>query len=181
MSFVRVFLIGAIMGMLSCATAFAVEPKNLLLEVTLENPMADTYHLKLKITNTSSEPILIYDTDLPWITPNQLVFVKRAYWTNAPRGVLPKFTPMEDYARIPNQLAPGEFLEDAIDLNTMFPSLNEVTRKYNVTIEWNCRSKRLEFRCKGGKSGSFVIPKKQTRIGGRPPFASPGPSISQSK
>ncbi len=162
-------------------TTFAEEAKSLLLDVALESPAGGMYQLKLRVTNTSSEPITIYDTDLPWITPNQLVFVSRAYRTNARRTLLPKFTPMEDYARISNELAPGQSLEDVIDLNIMFPTLTEITGKSNVRVEWVCRSKRLTFRCKEGRGGNFVITKHEPRSSGTVRSPHPSPSIPQTK
>lgn len=177
----RAFSIVTSIVILSSGTTFAEEAKSLLLDVTLESPASGVYQLKLRMTNTSSEPITIYDTDLPWITPNQLVFVNRAYRTNARRTSLPRFTPMEDYARISNELAPGQSLEDIIDLNIMFPTLTEITGKYNVRVEWVCRSKRLVFRCKEGKGGNFVITRHETRSSGTSSLASPSPSIPQTK
>lgn len=146
-------------------TAAAAEGgKRLLLEVTLQSPTPDTHEIKITMTNTSSEIITIYDTDLPWITPNQLVFVKRAYRMDPRRTLLAKFTPMEDYARIPNEIGPGQSLQDTIDLNTLFPSLNDDTRKSDVTIEWICRSKRLEFHCREGRGGKLTIKRQSSAI-----------------
>lgn len=162
--------------------AFAAEEGSLHLEVKLHSAPPNNYELQLKLTNTSSHLVTVYDTDLPWIPPNQLVFVKQAYRMNTSRTLLEKFTPMEDYARTPNQLEPGSSLLDTIDLNTMFPSLEADVKKYGVTIEWICRSKTVEFRCKEGKGGKFVVSKKQTRKSGQESsLASPTPTIPLAK
>lgn len=163
-------------------SALAADQESLLLQVKLHGSQPGKYQLQLKLTNTSQNSVTIYDTDLPWIPPNQLVLVKQAYRMNNRRSLLEKFTPMEDYARTPNQLAPGGSLADTIDLNTMFPSLESEIKKYGVIIEWVCRSKKIEFRCKEGKGGQFVIAKSETRNSGKTSsLTSPSPTIQKTK
>lgn len=172
----------AILVALASGSAHAERVSGLLLEVALQSSEPGHYEFKLKITNTSPNPITIYDTDLPWITPNQQILVKRAYRMAGRRTSLTQYVPMEDYARTPNQLAPDESLTDTIDLNIMFPSLENDAKKYGVTIEWRCRSKRLEFRCKEGKGGKFMIGKNQTTNNGQDSsHTSPSPTTQQTK
>ncbi len=89
---------------------------------------------------------------------------------------------MADYMDVPHELEPGKSLTGHIVLQEMFPSLANDAKQFGVTIEWDCKSKRFEFRCKEGKRGKFVIAKRRTDQGRQDTSrTSPTPTPPQTK
>ncbi len=167
---------------LTCASlGFSQDTARLNLQVSIENQKKE-YVLQIRLINDSPERVTIRNLDLPWIPPNEFAFVKRAYRMDKARTQVEQFGPMADYMDVFHELGPGESLDGYIKLRDMFPSLFKDAEQFGVTIEWSCRSKRLEFRCKEGEGGKFVIAKNQPRNSRKTsPIASPNSTIPRMK
>jgi hypothetical protein len=175
-------LFGAFYALVSATTAFAQEPSPLSLSASLSKTGSGLYAIEIQLKNTSDHAVTIQNLDLPWIPPNELIFVSKAYRMDRTRTSLEKFGPMADYMDVPHELEPGKSLTGHIVLQEMFPSLANDAKQFGVTIEWDCKSKRFEFRCKEGKRGKFVIAKRRTDQGRQDTSrTSPTPTPPQTK
>lgn len=170
-------LFGAFYALVLTTTVSAQEPSPLSLSASLSESGAGRYTIEIQLKNTSGHAVTIQNLDLPWIPPIEMIFVSKAYRMDKTHTSLEKFGPMADYMNVPHELESGKSLTGHIKLQDMFPSLKNAAQKFGVTIEWDCKSKRLEFRCKEGKSGKFVIAKRQTGQKRQdPPRTSPAPT-----
>ena len=135
----------------------------LRLEVTLQRPAAKgEVRLQLKLTNVSEAKVTIDELDLPWIAPNELEFLGRAYRHDTLHRELQRMGPMVDYFGRAIDIQPKQSLEGTLNLKEYFSGLEEALGQANVTVEWNCRSHTAMFVCNEGDRGSIIIPKKQS-------------------
>ena len=67
--------------------------------------------------------------------------------------------PPSDYMHVTYDLKPGESIEGDVKLHNMFPTFLKDIKKYGVVIRWRCKAKHIDFTCKQGAGGEFVIPK----------------------
>lgn len=152
----------------------AQETSALTLSVSLSKKGGERYVLELLLKNTSTQEVTIQNLDLPWIPPNEVILVNKAYRADKANSPLEKFGPMADYMNVPHVLSQDQSLRGEIDLSVMLPTFAEDVRKYGVTVEWTCRSKALVFQCREGSGGKFIIPSKSKHKKTVPPIA---PSI----
>lgn len=134
----------------------------LRLEAALQGPTEEGYRLRVKLTNISSELVTIDELDLPWIAPNELEFLERAYRHDATRSILGKKGPVEDYFGRKINLQPGQSLIGTLTLKHYFSGLEESLKRTDVTVEWNCRSLSTTFVCNEGERGKLLVPKKRS-------------------
>lgn len=150
----------ALFAPITMVAAKAQEPNDLSLSVSLTSKSSARYVLEIELINKSEQKVTIQNTDLPWIPPNEVIFVNQVYRMDKAHTPLEKFVPMADYMDVPHALNQDQSLRGAIDLSVMLPTLAEDVRKYGVTVEWACRSKVLLFQCREGSGGKFIIPSK---------------------
>jgi hypothetical protein len=134
----------------------------LRLDVTLSKAAVEgNVRLDVKLTNTSQEVVTLDELDLPWIAPNELEFLNRAYRPDALQSELSKKGPMEDYFGRTINLQPGQSIAGALQLTRYFSGLNEALKHSDVIVEWNCRSRTRSFICNDGMRRSILLPKKR--------------------
>jgi hypothetical protein len=153
----------ALVAPIPMTDANAQEPSDLSLSVSLMQKGNKHHLLELELVNKSVRKATIQNVDLPWIPPNEMIFVNRVYRMDKAHTQLEKFGPMADYMDVPHILDHGQSIRGEIDLNTMFPSLAEEVRRFGVTVEWVCRSKALRFQCQEGSGGQFPVLQKSKR------------------
>ena len=135
----------------------------LRLEVTLQKPTTKgEIGLQLKLTNVSEVRVTVDELDLPWVAPNELEFLERAYRSDTVQGALQMKGPMVDYFGRAMDIQPGHSLEGILNLQAYISGLERALRQSDVTVEWNCRSGTLAFICHEGERGSIIIHKKQS-------------------
>lgn len=155
-----ILLFSVFYTLVSAMAIYAQEPSSLSLSASLLKKGSEQYSIEIQLKNISDQKVTIQNLDLPWIPPNEMVFVNKAYRLDKARTPLAKFGPMADYMDVPHILDPGQSIRGAIDLNLMFPTLAEEIRRFGVTVEWACRSKAVAFQCQEGSGGQFTIPSK---------------------
>ncbi|HAN48313.1 MAG: hypothetical protein CCU27_03635 [Nitrospira sp. UW-LDO-02] len=153
----------SVFHVLVSAAIYAQEPSSLSLSVFLSKKGSERYSIEIQLKNTSDQKATVQNLDLPWIPPNEMIFVNKAYRLDKAHTPLAKFGPMADYMHVPHVLDPGQTIRGAIDLNVVFPTLAEEIRRFGVTVEWACRSKTVAFQCQEGSGGQFTIPPKSKR------------------
>jgi len=133
----------------------------LQLRVAIEQPTARTgIRLHVQLINISQEVVAINELDLPWIDPNVLEFLERAYRRDAPQRELPQKGPMVDYFGRTINIQAGHSLEGTLNLVSYFSGIEEAILQSDVVVEWNCRSLSVRFICEEGERGKILIPKR---------------------
>lgn len=163
MKILLLILCSALFAPIPMTDANAQEPSDLSLSVSLTQKNNTQYLLELELVNKSATKATVQNLDLPWIPPNEMIFVNRVYRMDKAQTQLEKFGPMADYMDLPHVLNQGQSIRGAIDLNVMLPTLAEDVKKFGVTVEWVCRSKALRFQCWEGNGGQFTLPQKSKR------------------
>lgn len=158
---VIVSAIGLAISVASVSFSASRKSVPLRLEVALHKPTADAeVRLQVKLTNATQEVVSIDELDLPWIAPNELEFLDRAYRHNTLQGELQKKGPMEDYFGRKIDIQPGQSLTGILKLQNYFSGLKEALMHSDVTVEWNCQSGTLTFVCNEGEQGRILLHKK---------------------
>jgi len=159
-------------GLTSSLTDIAAsEPRKsvpLRLEVKLQRPTEGT-ELRITLTNISKEVVVIDELDLPWIAPNELEFLKRAYGENSSQRELQMKGPMVDYFGRTITILPGHSLRGTLELRHYVHGIEEALGETDVTVEWKCHSHTVMFVCTEGEGGHILISKKQVTQKNRTP------------
>jgi hypothetical protein len=161
MKLVLLILFSIFYALVSAVRIYAQEPSSLDLSASLSKRGSGRYAIEIQLKNSSDRTVTIQNLDLPWIPPNEMIFVNKVYRLDKAHTPLAKFGPMADYMDVPYTLDPGQVIHGSIDLNSMFPTFTEEVRRFGVTVEWACRSKALTFQCQEGSGRQFTIAAKR--------------------
>ncbi|GEM_PF-1174029 len=161
MKLVLLILFSILYAPVSAVRIYAQDPSSLDLSVSFPKRGSGRYAIGMQLKNSSDRTVTIQNLDLPWIPPNEMIFVSKVYRLDKAHTPLSKFGPMADYMNVPYTLAPGQVIQGSIDLTVMFPTFTEEVRRFGVTVEWACRSKALTFQCQEGSGGQFTIAAKR--------------------
>lgn len=69
----------SVFHVLVSAAIYAQEPSSLSLSVFLSKKGSERYSIEIQLKNTSDQKATVQNLDLPWIPPNEMIFVNKAY------------------------------------------------------------------------------------------------------
>ena len=146
----------------SASTGQAVEPErepgvSLAMDAFLRKPANRVYEMHVHLTNHNPEPVTVNLRDLPWLPPNDAVWLS-AFRMDARNTPLQQDSFPGKFGSQGIRLVPGESVQGKLVLNQRMPTLLEDVRLFGVRLEWECDHPSLHLVCRGDTSRSIVIP-----------------------
>lgn len=79
MKLVLLILFSIFYALVSAVRIYAQEPSSLDLSASLSKRGSGRYAIEIQLKNSSDRTVTIQNLDLPWIPPNEMIFVNKVY------------------------------------------------------------------------------------------------------
>jgi hypothetical protein len=132
-------------------------------EIDVQGQSGPEYVLNITLTNSSSEPLTIYQHSLPWVGWYSMILI--AVKTDAPGTVIDKVSPIDDPGPARLTIKPGETLEGKISLVSRFPGFAEALKERDVIVFWSYQFQPIDA-APLKRVGGYVVFPKVSKAGG---------------
>jgi hypothetical protein len=126
--------------------------------IVVKGAASPALSLDVELTNSSNEPLEVYEHSLPWVGWYSLLLI--AAKTDAPGTVLEKKTPVDDPGPGTTTLQPGQTLKGSISLVDRFPGFVEAVSSRDVIVFWSYQLQPLKGPALPRTAGYVLFPKQ---------------------
>ncbi len=127
--------------------------------VNLERDGKKKLNLSVSITNDDVEPLLVYDSSLPWGTRTSLLLI--AVKAGPRQENIKEALFIDDPKTGETVINPGDSVRGKIDLTRRFPEIEYVLETHDVIVFWSYRLVTKDGKMADRISGGFSIPKSE--------------------
>jgi hypothetical protein len=113
--------------------------------------------LIVKLTNKSSEPLMVYQHSLPWLGWHSMLLI--AVKTDALGTTIDKYSPIDDPGPARITIKPGETLAGKISLIGRFPGFLEALKVRDVVVFWSYQFQPIDAAPSKRVGGYVLFPK----------------------